>query len=121
MAMTLDQWQERLQSHFTQLASARAYSDYRLSALEHDLTDEEFDEIVDLLHVELKNAWKLAARGESRFSKRRHWRADKPTRICYGVTQAARVTGQSLTESFLSVKVSQGMTNSQTCISTRIS
>ena len=61
--MRLDQWQERLQSHFTQLASARSYSDYRLSVLEHDLTDEEFDEIIDLLHAELNNAWKLG----------RHW------------------------------------------------
>src|ERR1019366_2760105 len=63
MAMTLDQWQERLHSHFGQLAAARAYSDYRLFALEHNLSDEEFDEITELLHAELKDGWRLG----------RHW------------------------------------------------
>ena len=47
MAMTLDQWQERLQSHFVQLASARSFSDFPLFALEHGLTEDEFDEITD--------------------------------------------------------------------------
>jgi hypothetical protein len=63
MAMTLDQWQERLQSHFMQLASARAYSDFPLFALEHDLTDDELEEITRLLHAQLVDGWKLG----------RHW------------------------------------------------
>jgi hypothetical protein len=61
--MSLDQWQERLQSHFAQLASLRSYSDYPLFALEHGLTEDEFDEITGLLHAQLENAWKLG----------RHW------------------------------------------------
>ena len=52
--MSLDQWQERLQSHFTQLASLRSYLDFPLFALEHGLTEDEFDEITDLLHAQLE-------------------------------------------------------------------
>ena len=59
MAMTLDQWQERLQSHFAQLASDRAHSDFPVFALEHGLSDEEFDEITRLLRGELLDGWKL--------------------------------------------------------------
>jgi hypothetical protein len=59
VAMTLDQWQERLQGHFAQLASRRSVSDFPLFALEHGLGDEEFDEIRDLLHAELLDGWKL--------------------------------------------------------------
>jgi hypothetical protein len=61
--MSLDQWQERLQSHFAQLASLRSYSDYPLFALEHALSEDEFAEITDLLHAELEDGWKLG----------RHW------------------------------------------------
>ena len=61
--MSLDQWQERLQSHFAQLASLRSYSDFPLFALEHGLTEDEFAEITDLLHAELEGGWKLG----------RHW------------------------------------------------
>ena len=57
--MTLDQWQERLQGHFAQLASQRLCSEFPLFALEHGLSDEEFDEITDLLHTQLLEGWKL--------------------------------------------------------------
>jgi hypothetical protein len=58
--MSLDQWQERLQSHFAQLASLRSYLDFPLFALEHGLTEDEFDEITDLLHAQLEeDGWKL--------------------------------------------------------------
>ena len=52
--MSLDQWQERLQSRFAQVASLRSYSDYPLFALEHGLTEDEFDEITGLLHAQLE-------------------------------------------------------------------
>jgi len=62
--MSLDQWQERLQSHFAQLASLRSDLDFPLFALEHGLTEDEFDEITDLLHAQLEeDGWKLV----------RHW------------------------------------------------
>lgn len=64
MAMSLDQWQERLQSHFAQLASLRSYLDFPLFSLEHGLTEDEFDEITDLLHAQLEaDGWRLV----------RHW------------------------------------------------
>jgi hypothetical protein len=61
--MSIDQWQERLQSHFAQLATLRSYSDYPLFALEHGSTGDEFDEITGLLHAQLEDGWKLG----------RHW------------------------------------------------
>lgn len=61
--MTLDQWQERLHGHFSQLASQRSLSEFPLFALENGLSDEEFDEITDLLHAELLDGWRLS----------RHW------------------------------------------------
>ncbi len=57
--MTLDQWQQRLQGHFGQLASDRSHSDFQLFALEHGLSEEEFEEITGLLHRELLGGWKL--------------------------------------------------------------
>jgi hypothetical protein len=57
--MTLDQWQERLKGHFAQLASDRSHSDFPLFALEHGLSEEEFEEITGLLHRELLDGWKL--------------------------------------------------------------
>lgn len=58
--MTLDQWQARLQGHFGQLASDRSHSAFPLFALEHGLTDEELDEIGELLRRELLEGWKLS-------------------------------------------------------------
>ncbi len=63
MTTSLDQWQERLQSHFAQLASLRSSSDVPLFALEHGLTEDEFNEITNLLHAQLEDGWKLG----------RHW------------------------------------------------
>lgn len=62
-ALSLDQWQERLERHFADLASTRTYSDFPLFAIEHGLTDEEFDEISRLLHARLWEGARLA----------RHW------------------------------------------------
>ena len=45
MSMPLEQWQKRLDGHFTQLASARSNSSFPLFALEHGLTNAEFREI----------------------------------------------------------------------------
>ena len=45
MPMPLDKWQEHLEKHFTELASARAKSGFPLFALEHGLTGTELDEI----------------------------------------------------------------------------
>src|SRR5215475_1627266 len=45
MAMPLEEWQKRLDKHFTQLARSRSSSDLPIFALEHDLTTEEFREI----------------------------------------------------------------------------
>jgi hypothetical protein len=45
MPMPLEDWQRRLERHFTQLAKARSHSGFPLFALEHDLTDSEFEEI----------------------------------------------------------------------------
>ena len=63
MPTPLDEWQQRLESHFEQLAAARAYSDFPLFALEHGLTEDEFDEITHLLHAQLTDGWRLG----------RHW------------------------------------------------
>src|ERR1039458_10019219 len=63
MAMSLNLWQERLESHFAQLASTKSISGYPLFALEHGLTPDEFEEITSLLHAELLDGWKLG----------RHW------------------------------------------------
>jgi hypothetical protein len=46
------------EGHFSQLASLQSYSDCPLFALEHGLTEDEFDEITRLLHAQLENAWK---------------------------------------------------------------
>ena len=45
MPMPLEDWQRRLERHFAQLAQARSHSGFPLFALEHDLTDSEFEEI----------------------------------------------------------------------------
>jgi hypothetical protein len=45
MPMPLDQWQERLERHFTELAARRADSGFPLFALEHDLTHDEIEDI----------------------------------------------------------------------------
>ena len=40
MPMPLEEWQKRLERHFTQLASARSHSDFPLFALEHGLSED---------------------------------------------------------------------------------
>lgn len=53
MPMPLEEWQKRLERHFTQLASARANSGFPLFALEHGLAEHEFEEIGVLLRSRL--------------------------------------------------------------------
>jgi hypothetical protein len=45
MTMSLEEWQKRLERHFAQLATARSKSGFPLFALEHNLTESEFEEI----------------------------------------------------------------------------
>jgi hypothetical protein len=47
--MPLEEWQKRLDKHFTQLARSRSASDLPIFALEHDLTREEFQQVKVLL------------------------------------------------------------------------
>jgi hypothetical protein len=62
-AVFLDQWQERLERHFAELAATRAYSDFPLFALEHGLSHQEVNEISQLVHARLREGARLA----------RHW------------------------------------------------
>src|ERR1035437_123686 len=58
MPITLEEWQRRLERHFTQLASARSTSRFPLFALEHGLTKDELNEIRVLLRSHLlAHAW----------------------------------------------------------------
>src|SRR5208337_2530623 len=59
MPMPLEKWQERLERHFTQLASARSNSGLPLFALEHGLTEDEFKEISTLLRSRLAAGLRL--------------------------------------------------------------
>src|SRR5271157_4394629 len=59
MPVPLDKWQERLERHFTQLASARSNSGLPLFALEHGLTKDEFEEISKLLRSRLAAGLRL--------------------------------------------------------------
>jgi len=59
MPMPLEEWQERLERHFTQLAAARSKSGFPLFALEHGLTEDEFEEISKLLHSRLAAGLRL--------------------------------------------------------------
>ncbi len=63
MPTALEEWQNRLERHFTQLAAARSDSGFPLFALEHDLSEAEFGEITQLLLAQLADGWKLG----------RHW------------------------------------------------
>jgi hypothetical protein len=59
MNMSLEQWQNRLEGHFTLLASARSNSGFLLFALEHGLTNVEFREIGSLLRDRLSLGLRL--------------------------------------------------------------
>ena len=59
MPMPLEQWQERLEGHFTQLAAARSTSGFPLFALEHGLSEAELEEITELLHSHLATGLRL--------------------------------------------------------------
>jgi len=59
MNMSLEQWQKRVEGHFTQLASARTNSSFPLFALEHGLTDDEFREIGSQLREQLSLGLRL--------------------------------------------------------------
>jgi hypothetical protein len=58
MPILLEEWQKRLERHFTQLASARSTSRFPLFALEHGLTKDELNEIGGLLRSHLaEHTW----------------------------------------------------------------
>jgi len=59
MNMSLEQWQKRLEGHFSQLASARSNSSFPLFALEHGLSDDEFKEISSKLRERLSLGLRL--------------------------------------------------------------
>ena len=53
MPIALEEWQKRLDRHFTQLAHSRAALDLPIFALEHGLTPQEFNEVSVLLKEKL--------------------------------------------------------------------
>jgi len=53
MPMPLQEWQRRLERHFTHLASTRSHSNFPLFVLEHGLSQAEFQEISELLRSRL--------------------------------------------------------------------
>jgi hypothetical protein len=59
MPMPLEQWQERLEGHFAELAKARANSGFPLFALEHGLADHELEEIDRQLSSRIKAGFLL--------------------------------------------------------------
>lgn len=61
MPMPLEDWQRRLERHFTQLATARSHSGFPLFALEHDLTESELEEIGTQLRSRLALGLRLDA------------------------------------------------------------
>ena len=66
MPMSLDQWQKRLEGHFRELASTRSTAEYPIFAFEHGLSEDELDEIGDLLGSRsLPRICGLAATGSS--------------------------------------------------------
>ena len=60
MPMPLENWQERLERHFESLMRKRVSSGFPIFALEHDLTDEEFEQISSLLRSRLKSGFQLS-------------------------------------------------------------
>ncbi len=60
MSAPLERWQERLERHFENLANTRAGSGFPVFALEHDLSDEELEEISSLLRSRLVSGLPLA-------------------------------------------------------------
>src|ERR1700691_1731478 len=59
MPMSLEEWQKRLDGHFTRLARSRLASDLPIFALEHDLTAAEFREVSTLLRERLSLGLRL--------------------------------------------------------------
>lgn len=59
MPMSLEEWQKRLDGHFTRLARSRSASDLPIFALEHDLTAAEFREVSALLRERISLGLRL--------------------------------------------------------------
>lgn len=59
MSLSLEEWQKRLDGHFTHLARSRSPSQLPIFALEHDLTADEFREISTLLKERLSLGLRL--------------------------------------------------------------
>lgn len=56
-SMNLDEWQARLENHFTSLAHARSDSGFHIFVLEHGLNDAELDEISSQLLEQQSPSW----------------------------------------------------------------
>jgi hypothetical protein len=56
----LDEWQERLDRHFKELAASRSTTGFPIFALEHGLSSGEVAEIAAQLHSQLKNGQRLS-------------------------------------------------------------
>ena len=65
MSVTLDDWQRRLEKHFSELSESREGSGFPVFALEHGLAEEEFSELAALLRQHLA----------ADFGLRPHWLA----------------------------------------------
>jgi hypothetical protein len=53
MTARLDDWQKRLEQHFSSLLSSRNPAEFPLFAMEHGLTEEDLRQVTDLLHFSL--------------------------------------------------------------------
>jgi hypothetical protein len=60
MPGSLDEWQERLDRHFSDLAASRVDSGFPIFALEHNLSTDDLQEISSLLHSYLKGHQRLS-------------------------------------------------------------
>jgi hypothetical protein len=60
MPGALDEWQERLERHFSELAASRSGTGFPVFALEHGLKQNELDEIAKLLRSRLAAGFRLA-------------------------------------------------------------
>src|SRR5258708_22388362 len=59
--MLLDEWQARLEKHFTQLAASHAVTGVPLFALEHDLDKAQLDEVASRLRERLAASHQLSS------------------------------------------------------------
>ena len=86
MKMSLEKWQEHLESHFENLARMRSGSGFPIFALEHGLSDEDVEELSNLLRSRLAAGLPL----------RTHWLAW----VVYAAEEGYSYTGEEYWSSF---------------------